>query len=64
MTAIINENKEALLKAKERFLENSKDFFVKYRMAATFLVIAAFLDAFSTFCFMYVLGVEMERHSQ
>ena len=47
---------------KKRFSENKKGFFEENKKAIYFIVLAAFLDAFSTFCFMYVLGVESEFH--
>jgi hypothetical protein len=62
METILAENKVALLKAKQRFIENIEGFFEVYKFYITLLIITAILDAFSTFCFMYVLGVEFEIH--
>ena len=62
MQIAISENKAALAKVKARFVKNSKGFFDKYRFLIMLLVITALLDAFSTFCFMYVLGPEYEIH--
>ena len=62
MESIIQENRSAMLRMKERFLENYKGFYDTFKFPITLLVITAILDAFSTFCFMYVLGVEQELH--
>jgi len=62
MESILQENKTAMLRIKERFLQNYKGFYETFKLPITFLVITAILDAFSTFCFMYVLGVEQELH--
>ena len=62
MNEIILQNKESLVRAKFRFKQNLEGFFEANKLPIRFLIIAAFLDAFSTFCFMYVLGVEFEIH--
>ncbi|MCM8528228.1 MAG: hypothetical protein NE327_17020 [Lentisphaeraceae bacterium] len=62
METMIEENKTAILRIKQRFLENRKGFYETFKFPITLLVITALLDAFSTFCFMYVLGVEQELH--
>ena len=62
MEKVIEENKAALKKVRARFLSNSEDFFDRYRFYIILLIITAFLDAFSTFCFMYVLGAQYELH--
>ncbi|MCM8536629.1 MAG: hypothetical protein NE334_11895 [Lentisphaeraceae bacterium] len=62
MEKAISENRAALTKIKERFVNNSKGFFEKYRFLIMLLVITALLDAFSTFCFMYVIGPKYELH--
>lgn len=62
MEKLISENKAALDKIKARFIANSQGFFDKYRFWIVLLVITALLDAFSTFCFMYVLGAKYELH--
>ena len=62
MNEFIFDNMETRRKAKLRFITNLEGFFATHRFAITFLIVAAFLDAFSTFCFMYVLGVEYELH--
>ena len=62
MQTILEENKSAMIRIKQRFLENYEGFYDTFKFPITFLVITALLDAFSTFCFMYVLGVEQELH--
>lgn len=62
MEKAIQENKAALKKIKARFIANSEGFFDKYRLYIVLLIITALLDAFSTFCFMFVLGAEYELH--
>jgi hypothetical protein len=62
MEAMIAENKVALKKIKQRFIKNAQGFFETYRFPILLLAITALLDAFSTFCFMYVLGIEQELH--
>ena len=62
MDISLEENKTALKKIKQRFLDNKDGFFEAYKFPITLLAITALLDAFSTFCFMYVLGVEYELH--
>jgi hypothetical protein len=62
MNDVILQNKESLVRAKSRFKQNLVGFFEAHRLPIRFLIIAAFLDAFSTFCFMYVLGIEFEIH--
>lgn len=62
MESILKENKTAILRIKERFLENYVGFYETFKFPISLLIITALLDAFSTFCFMYVLGVEQELH--
>jgi hypothetical protein len=62
MVVSLKENKAALLKVKERFINNSQGFYEKYRFWILMLMITALLDAFSTFCFMYVIGPKYELH--
>ena len=62
METIIAENKTAMLKIRDRFIRNTEGFFETYKFPITLLAVTALLDAFSTFCFMYVLGVEYELH--
>jgi hypothetical protein len=62
METMIAENKVALKKIKQRFIKNAQGFFDAYRFPILLLAITALLDAFSTFCFMYVLGVDQELH--
>ena len=62
MESIIQENKSAMVRIKQRFLQNCEGFYETFKFPITLLVITALLDAFSTFCFMYVLGVEQELH--
>jgi hypothetical protein len=58
----LSKNIAALTKIKERFVKNTEGFFETYKWPLLFLMITALLDAFSTFCFMYVIGVEHELH--
>ena len=62
MESIVQENKSAIIRIKQRFLQNFEGFYETFKFPISFLVITALLDAFSTFCFMYVLGVEQELH--
>jgi len=62
MESILEENKSALLRIKGRFLQNCDGFYETFKFPITLLIITALLDAFSTFCFMYVLGVDQELH--
>ena len=62
MELSLKENKAALVKVKERFIKNSQGFYEKYRFWILMLMITALLDAFSTFCFMYVIGPKYELH--
>jgi hypothetical protein len=62
METMITENKAALAKMKVRFLKNREGFLEAYKFPIMLLAVTALLDAFSTFCFMYVLGIEFELH--
>ena len=62
MESILEENKTAIIRIKDRFLKNCDGFYETFKFPITLLIITAILDAFSTFCFMYVLGVEQELH--
>ncbi|NQZ57984.1 MAG: hypothetical protein HRT88_11045 [Lentisphaeraceae bacterium] len=56
MNEFLEQNRVALEKVKQRFKDNAQRFFVKVYLALQFLICAAILDAFSTFCFSICAG--------
>jgi len=59
---MIKNNKAVITRLKQRFIDNYEGFFKEYSTPIRSLIYTAILDAFSTYCFMYVLGVENEIH--
>ena len=58
----LESNYHAVTHIKLRFRHNLEGFHETYRLAFTVFTFTAILDAFSTYCFMYIHGTELEVH--